>query len=140
VAVELDHALEMLPRLLPSTGLAVNLCRHAMRLHIARTRLQDDPELGQRRLGIAVVQVRLGQDQARRRVVLEPGQALPAQVDGFPRTPDFAIRIGQRGEGQGGRIPHEALLISPDRGRRHGILDDFRPATLGYRVRHAPPL
>jgi len=111
-----------------------------MRLHIARTRLQDDPELGQRRLGIAVVQVRLGQDQARRRVVLEPGQALPAQVDGFPRTPDFAIRIGQRGEGQGGRIPHEALLISPDRGRRHGILDDFRPATLGYRVRHAPPL
>src|ERR1044071_5621812 len=47
-AVELDHALEMLPRLLPSTGLAVNLCRHAMCLHVPRTRLQDDPELGQR--------------------------------------------------------------------------------------------
>src|SRR3984893_6465915 len=66
--IELYHTLEVLPCLLPSRRLAVDLGRHAVRLYVPWTRLEDHPELGQRRLRIAVVQVRLGQDQARRGV------------------------------------------------------------------------
>src|SRR5215472_11738516 len=53
--VELDHALEMLPRLLPVPRLPVDLRGHPVRLHVARARHQDHAELGEGRLGIAVV-------------------------------------------------------------------------------------
>src|SRR5215470_8977490 len=138
--VELDHALEMLLRLLPAAGPAMNLRGHPVRLRVPRARLQDHAELSQRRLRIAVVQVRLGQDQPRRRVVLEARQPLPAQIDRLLRAPDLAVGVGQRGEGQRGWIPHEAFLVSLDGGRRHGIVGEGCAATLGDRVRHALPL
>src|SRR5215470_2251825 len=138
--VELDHPLEMLPRLLPAPRLPVDLRGHPVRLHVARARHQDHAEFGEGRLGIAVIQVRLGQDQSRRRVVLKTGQSLPAEIDRLAGAPHLAVGIGERGEGQGGRIPHEALLVSSNGGRRHGILGNCRPATLGDRVRHPLPL
>src|SRR5215510_9361423 len=138
--VELDHTLKVLARLLPSPRFPMDFRSHPMRLHVSRARHQDDSQLGECRLGIAVVQMCLGQDQPRRRVVLEAGQAFPAQVDRLAGAPDLAVGIGERGKGQGGRIPHEALLVSSDGGRGHGILGDGRPATLGVRVRHPLPL
>src|SRR5262244_481084 len=131
--VELDHTLEVLARLFPSR-------RFPVRLHVSRARHQDDPQLGKRCLGIAVVQMRLGEDQPRRCVVLEASQAFPAQIDRLAGTPDLAVGIGERGKGQRGRIPHEALLVSFDGGRGHGILGDCRAATLGVRVCHPLPL
>src|SRR5712692_8234679 len=69
--VEHDHALEMLPRLFPAPRPSVDLGRQAMSLGVFRARLEDDPELAQRRGGVVIVQVRLGEDQARRCVVRE---------------------------------------------------------------------
>src|SRR5262245_52129282 len=138
--VELDHMLEMLPRLLPPSGLPVNLRGHPVRLRVPWTGLQNDGELGQGRFRVGVVQMRLGEDQPRRRVVLEARQPLPAQVDRLSRAPHLAVGVGQRGEGQRGWIPHEAFLVSLDGGRRHGIVGEGCPATLGDRVRHALPL
>src|SRR5215831_14586209 len=134
--VELDHTLEVLARLFPSPGLPVDLRGHPVRLHVSRARHQDDPQLGKRCLGIAVVQMRFGEDQPRRCVVLEASEAFPAQIDRLAGAPDLAVGIGERGKGQRGRIPHEALLVSSDGGRGHGILGDCRAATLGVRVCH----
>src|SRR6266496_4419490 len=67
--VELDHALEVQPRLGEPSGPAVHVGCHAMRLRVLGARLQYDAQLRQSGLGVAVVQVRLGEDEARRRVV-----------------------------------------------------------------------
>src|SRR6266851_1083719 len=133
--VELDHALQMLPCLLEPPGPAVHVRGQAMRLGVLRARLQYDAQLREGSLGIAVVQVRLGQDETRRRVVRKASEPLAAEVDGFPRPSGLAIGIGQGSERERGRIAGQPLLVPSDGARRHGILGGGPPG-LRDRVRH----
>src|SRR6266850_1331032 len=53
----LVHALEMLPGLVPPTGLAMDVRGEAMGLRVLRARLQDADELSERLFPVALVEI-----------------------------------------------------------------------------------
>src|SRR5712692_6076920 len=134
--LELDHALEMLPGLVPPTGLAMDIRGEAMGLGVLRARFQDADELSERLFRIARVEICPGQDEARRRVLREADEALLAEPDGLSRPADFAIGVGKRGKGQPSWVFGEPLFVATDCAGRHGIGGGYGPSDLGDRVRH----
>src|SRR5882724_605819 len=134
--LELDHALEMLPGLVPPTGLAMDVRGEAMGLRVLRARLQDADELSECLFPVALVEICPGQDEACRRVLREADEALLTELDGLARPADLAIRVGQRGEGESSRVFGEAFFVATDCAGRHGIGGGDGPSDLGDRVRH----
>src|SRR6266849_4403604 len=134
--LELDHALKMLPGLVPPAGLAMNIRGQAMGLRVLRARFQDADELSERLFRIALVEICPGQDEARRRVLREADEALLAEPDGLSRPADFAIGVGKRGKGQPSWVFGEPLFVATDCAGRHGIGGGYGPSDLGDRVRH----
>src|SRR3984893_4655606 len=134
--LELDHALEMLPGLVPPTGLAMDVRGETMGLRVLRARLEDADELSERLFPVALVEIGARQDEARCRVLRETDEALLTEPDGLARPADLAIRVGQRGKGESSRVFGEAFFVATDCAGRHGIGGGDGPSDLGDRVRH----
>src|SRR5690349_22255947 len=117
-------------------GPTVKIGGQPVGLRLVGARLEDALHLAQGRVRVAFVQEGLGQDEPGGDVLGETLEAFATEADRIPDASSLAVGVGEGGEGQRGRIPCQALLITANGAEGGWIIGRQGPTDRRDRVSH----